>query len=208
MPGTANLEIQYYVRELLWRPVGCVVKFVFVKHPIRGNSVCMSTDLTLDALDVIRIYSMRFKIEVMFKQAVHQIGAFMYHFWMKKIVPTKRRSKGKIIQFAPKDFKEKFLEKIRAYHIFMQVGFIAQGLMQYLSLYHPKLVWSNFGSWLRTIRCDVPPSEKIVAISLKSTFVEFLLDERIAVILKKFLFNKIDLSILTDSKIIKSQVSQ
>jgi len=31
----------------------------------------------------MRSYGLRFKIELTFKQAVRQIGAFGYHFWMR-----------------------------------------------------------------------------------------------------------------------------
>ena len=38
-------------------------------HPTRGAILLMSTDLTLCALDIIRFYGLRFKIEHMFRQA-------------------------------------------------------------------------------------------------------------------------------------------
>jgi hypothetical protein len=38
--------------------------------------------------------------------------------------------------------------KMRAYHAFIQAGVVAQGLLQYLAIAAPKLVWSSFGSWL------------------------------------------------------------
>jgi hypothetical protein len=40
----------------------------------------MSTDPTLSAIDIIRIYGLRFKIEHTFKEAVRLIGTFSYHF--------------------------------------------------------------------------------------------------------------------------------
>jgi hypothetical protein len=46
-----------------------------------------------------------------------------------------------------------------AYHTFIQAGVVAQGLLQYLAVAAPKLVWDTFGSWLRTIRPGIPPSE-------------------------------------------------
>jgi len=45
----------------------------------------------LSAADIIRLYGLRFKIEHTFKQAVHSIGTFAYHFWMKEMKPLRRR---------------------------------------------------------------------------------------------------------------------
>jgi len=47
-----------------------------VVHPLRGALLLMCTDLTLSPLDIIRIYGLRFKIELSFKQALRVIGAY------------------------------------------------------------------------------------------------------------------------------------
>ena len=39
----------------------------------------MCTDTSSLDADIIRLYGLRFKIELSFKQAVHQIGTFAYH---------------------------------------------------------------------------------------------------------------------------------
>lgn len=142
-PTYPKIIIEYCVMELLWRPLGDVVKFVLVKHPIRGNAIVMSTDLSLAPLDMIFGYSLRFKIEVLFKQAIHQVGTFMYRFWLKIMVPRKRSNASGDweLHFSPEKFKACVSKKINAYHLFMQLGFIAQGLMQYLSIHHHKEVW-------------------------------------------------------------------
>jgi hypothetical protein len=51
---------------------------------------------------------------------------------------------------------------------------IAQGLLQYLSVEFPKLVWESFGSWLRTIRPGIPPSELVVGHVMRETISDFL----------------------------------
>src|SRR5437660_1514859 len=63
---------------------------------------------------------------------------------------------------------------MRAYHAFIQAGVVAQGLLQYLAVVAPKLIWDSFGSWLRTIRPGIPPSEFVVANSLRQTLPDFL----------------------------------
>jgi hypothetical protein len=122
--------IEYCVVHLLWKPLGNLVQFVLVRHPEKGLSIVMSTDLTAEPLSLILIYPLRFKIEVMFKQAIHQIGAFMYRFWLKRMPPKKRGTGEQLLQLAPTKFKEGVLRKLHAYHLFIQLGLIAQGLIQ------------------------------------------------------------------------------
>src|ERR1039458_9460936 len=77
--GEQKITLNFHVRDLLWRPTGRLVRFVAVVHPARGSCLLMSTDTTLSAIDIIRAYGLRFKIEHTFKQAVRLIGTFSYH---------------------------------------------------------------------------------------------------------------------------------
>ena len=75
----------------------------------------------------------------------------------------------------------------------MQLGIIAQGLLQYLSLTCTKAVWQSFGSWLRTIRDGIYPSEQVTALALRNTLPEFLVNSPDDQILVNFIREKIDL---------------
>jgi hypothetical protein len=188
MPGNDKIIIKYCCMQFFWRPLGALAQFVFVCHPEKGNAIVMSTDLTLSPLDMILIYSLRFKIEVLFKQAVHQVGTFMYRFWLKIMLPKKRGSGDQYIQFEPKDVKAKIFKKLASYHLFIQLGLIAQGLIQYLSLHYYQDVWSGFGTWLRTIRKNVLPSEKVVSMAMGKSYFAFLEDTSNSTIFEKFKF--------------------
>jgi len=67
--GERQIVIHYKVRDLLWRPAGRLVRFVAVIHPTRGSCLLMCTDTSLQAIEIIRLYGLRFKIEHTFKQA-------------------------------------------------------------------------------------------------------------------------------------------
>lgn len=170
-----NVTIQYRVFDLLWRPAGRLVRFVLVVHPTRGRCILMSTDTSLSGLDIISLYGRRFKIEFTFKQAVHQIGTFCYHFWVMDMKPKRRGTKNQYLHRETKAYRDAVRRKLSAYHLFIHVGVVAQGLQQYLSAIFPHLVWNSFGSWLRTIRPGIPPSEFVVANALRRTLPEFLL---------------------------------
>ncbi len=72
--GETNVILRYATADLLWRAAGLLVRFVAVTHPRRGTILLMTTDRTLPPLEVIKLYGLRFKIEVSFKQALHIVG--------------------------------------------------------------------------------------------------------------------------------------
>ena len=173
--GERNVTLRYRVVDLLWRPAGLLVRFVAVLHHTRGACILMCTDPTLCAIDIIRLYGLRFKIEHGFKQATRLIGSFAYHFWMKDMIPLLYRNGNQYLHRKSADYRSHVKRKIHAYHVFMQAGVISQGLLQYLAVVAPRRVWDSFGSWLRTVRPGIPPSEFVVANALRYTLPEFLM---------------------------------
>ncbi len=156
------------------------------------SCILMCTDTTLSAVDIIRLYGLRFKIECGFKQAVRQIGSFAYHFWMKDMIPLRYRNGNQYLHRKSADYRSRVKRKMRAYHAFIQAGVVAQGLLQYLAVVAPKLVWDSFGSWLRTIRPGIPPSELVVANALRQTLPDFLLAPAKTDSLTKFITDRQD----------------
>jgi hypothetical protein len=190
--GERNVMLRYRVRDLLWRPAGRLVRFVAVIHPTRGACILMSTDTALSAADIIRLYGLRFKIECSFKQAVRQIGSFAYHFWMKDMTPLRHRNGNQHLHRKSADYRSHVKRKVHAYHAFIQAGIVAQGLLQYLAVVAPQRVWSSFGSWLRTIRPGIPPSEFVVANALRQTLPDFLMAPSKSDSLAKFITERQD----------------
>ena len=191
--GERGVTIQYRVRDLLWRPARRLVRFVAVIHPTRGSCILMCPDASLSAVDIIRLYGLRFKIECSFKQAVRQIGSFSYHFWMKDMIPLRYHNGNQYLHRKSPDYRNRVKRKMRAYHAFIQAGVVAQGLLQYLAVVAPKLVWESFGSWLRTIRPGIPPSEFVVANALRQTLPEFLVGPSKNDSLTKFIVDRQDI---------------
>ena len=191
--GEREVEILYRTTDLYWRPVGRLVRFVSVIHPIRGNMTFMSTDVSLDALEVVRCYGVRFKIEVTFKQAVHSVGTFCYHFWMSGMDWRPNRSGNQHVHHKSDAYRAQVRRKLAAYECHLQVGTIAQGMLQMLSILHAQTVWWHFGSWLRTIRPGVAPSEGVVSLALRQCLPEFLAANNNTNPLAKFITQNLDL---------------
>jgi hypothetical protein len=190
--GEENVTLQYRVCDLLWRPVGRLVRFVVVSHPSRGRCLLMSTDTSLSAVEIIRLYGLRFKIEHGFKQAVRVVGTFSYHFWMKEMKPLRRRNGNQHLHRESENYRKAVKRKLKAYHAFIHAGVVSQGLLQYLSASCPRLVWASFGSWLRTIRPGIAPSELVVATALRHSLPEFLLNTAQTNTLAKFIVDRQD----------------
>ena len=192
--GDENVTIRYKTLDLLWKRAGILVRIVAVDYPGRGRKILLSTDLTLAAIDIIRIYGLRFKIEVAFKQAVHTIGAYAYHFWMQAMKPLKRKSGNQHLHHETEYYRKSVVRKMNAYHVHMMAGVVVQGIAQIIAITQPKSVWAAFGSWIRTIRPNVLPSEMVVLGALRNTLPDFLAVSKTEAILAKFIRNKIDIS--------------
>jgi len=171
--GERNVQLRYRCLDLMWRPVGRLVRFVIVQHPHRGTIYLMTTNVDLPPLDVILLYSYRFKIETGFRQAIYVLGSYAYHFWMKGMTPIASRSKGQDLQDTSSQHQQAVCRKLNAYHLHVQVACIAQGLMLHLAHHHAEHVWRQFRSWLRTADATRPPSELVVSYVLRDQLQAF-----------------------------------
>ena len=190
--GERGVTLRFLGLDLLWRPLRQLVRFVLVDHPTRGRMILITTDLAMPAIDVIRLYGLRFKIELSFKQALRVLGVYAYHFWMRAMPTSKRRSGTQYLHRQSAAYRDAVRRKLGAYHRHIQIGLIAQGILQYLAVRCPQLVWDSFGSWLRTIRPGIPPSEFVTAAALRNSLPDFLADCHSAPLFKKFLQQRID----------------
>lgn len=187
-----GVTIEYMMVDLLWKPIGNLVRFVLVKHPVRGRIIIMSTDLTLDALDIILGYSYRFKIELTFKQSLHVVGSYTYHFWLKCMEPLRRNSGNQYLHKKSTEYRKSVKRKFNAYELYVMVGCIAQGLLQHLAINHSQTVWGAFRGWLRTMKKDLSPSELVTAEALKASFPEFLVSKGDTNEMAKFIIENIE----------------
>jgi len=190
--GERNVTLRFLCLDLLWRPLRQLVRFVLVDHPTRGRMILIATHLSMPAIDVIRLYGLRFKIELSFKQALRVLGVYAYHFWMRAMPKITRCSGSQHLHRKSAPYRDAVRRKLGAYHRHIQIGLIAQGILQYLAVSCPQLVWASFGSWLRTVRPGIPPSELVTAAALRNSLPDFLAERHSVPLFKKFLQERID----------------
>jgi hypothetical protein len=192
--GEKGVTLQWTSRALLWRPAGCLVRIVAVVHPTRGRILLLSTDLSLSVAEIIRLYALRFKIELSFKNALHTVGAWSYHFWMMPMRPIKRGHGNQFLHRESEANRTSVRRKLAAYHRHIQVGLVAQGILQCLAALQPRLVWRHFASWLRTKSSPGCPTEFVVATALRHSLPDFLSAGPADPNWRKFLCDRLDLN--------------
>ena len=169
-----NVTLQYRCLDLLWRPVGRLVRFVIVRHPQRGMIFLMATDTELDPLQILMLYSHRFKIEVGFKQALHVLGSYAYHFWMQDMTPIRARSGNQHLHMKNRSLppagqtQDERVPSARAARLHRS------GIATTSRTESRTMVWRQFRSWLRTMDPTRPPSELVTAYALRDQLPEFL----------------------------------
>lgn len=189
--GDENTTLKIFSMDLLWKPVGRILRFVWVIHPTKGRWILCATDLTLLPAQIVELYGLRFRIELAFKQAIYQVGAFGYHLWMKTMDRIKRCSSDQYLHRKSDEYRKAVARKIKAYEVYIQCGLIALGLLQYIAIRQPAKVYAQFGSWFRTINTGKTPSETITAKALQNTFSDFHQTLPRNAIFKKFFRKKL-----------------
>lgn len=70
-----------------------VIRFDIAEYECKGEIILMSTKIDLDPLIILELYSKRWLIDKRFKTAVHEIGTFFDHYWMKDMKPQGCKTK-------------------------------------------------------------------------------------------------------------------
>jgi hypothetical protein len=157
-------SIDIYSRELFWIPANAVLRFVWVVDQGR-YWLLMGTDLSLDPIEMIRLYTQRSKIEVLFLTLTQVIGAFNYRFWSKSMPKlNKNRSKKADAQSLWTPDCQGILPTLKAIESFVNLACIVTGILQYLALTHTRQIWDihRTTSWLRSYSSSIP-SEQVNA---------------------------------------------
>ena len=110
------------------------------------------------------------------------------------LTPLRRASGNQYLHHKSEAYRNAVRRKVAAYPRHIQLGLIAQGLLQILAAKTPTRVWRSFGSWIRTLRPGLAPSEQGVAVALRNTLPEFLATAAKTSILVKFIRDRLDLS--------------
>jgi len=170
--------ISYYHANLFWPPAGSLIRFVLVRQGGK-RFLLMSSDLELDPITAIHIYSLRSKIEVTFGVLKNAIGGFCYRFWSftspklrkKKI---KKKDRGKEVDVAlKKPALYKLTHKVEVMERFMNLAAIVVGLLQYMAITYTAEIWKSCykNSWLRTYSSEIPSEETVKRVIQSSWFI-------------------------------------
>jgi hypothetical protein len=154
-------EVSYLALNLLWKPTGGFIRFIFAltRH---GPIVLMSGDLEMPAVTAIELYCLRVRVETLFSMLKHLIGAFCYHFWSKRLPRHSRKAKkNQHLKQPPKEDVAQVQSCWECCERFAMLAAIALGLLQLMALKFSPQVWGRFQTFLRT-RSRPIPSERTV----------------------------------------------
>jgi hypothetical protein len=166
--------VQFLCLDLLWgQGLYQKLRFVLVLHHGKP-SILVSTDLTLAAADIIRLYGYRFKIECTFREMKQVIGAFGYRFWSKSMPKlTRYLKKGEphpLEHVTHEQDRQRIRLTLQAIEGFVMCGCIATGLVQLIALNFSQRVPGLFFRYLRTPSKAIASEASVIAYLRKSIF--------------------------------------
>ena len=164
--------VSFLCLDLIWKPVREKVRFVLVVDGTE-HFILMCSDLTLSALDIIRAYSYRFKIEVSFKMLKHLMGAFFYRFWTSAWPRIGKKTVSDLSQITDHRRQRLIRQATNAIEAFANFGCIATGILQIIALSSHQTIWKKYAGWLRTVTSTIPSEEVVKSVVQQEYYHNF-----------------------------------
>ena len=157
-------KVRYLALNLLWKPVKTEIRFILVERS-RGRIVLMTSDLDLDPLLALELYSRRVTIEVLFDALKNTQGAMGYHFWSQSLSPASRRPRNNDDQPQDTTNLENTRRTLGAIEKFVNLHLLVIGVLQLMAINIPDQVKAKARCWLRTVT-STTPSEFVTRTAL------------------------------------------
>ena len=131
-------HVNYRSVDLLWgKKLYQKLRFVYCEYNGYG-CILVSTDIDLDPLEIIRIYSRRFTVETMFREMKQVVSAFGYRFWTK-YMPKLNRFRKKtdpdpLANIKDENSRKRIQLAVKALEGYVFCCSIATGLLQMISM--------------------------------------------------------------------------
>ena len=131
-------SIRYYCVDLLWgQGLYQKLRFVLVEYD-NVQSILACTDLTIAPLDMIQLYSYRFRIENTFRELKQELGGFSYHFWTKALPKLnhfrKKSDPDPLFNVTNPNDRKRIFQTIRATEMYAFCACVAMAILQAISI--------------------------------------------------------------------------
>ena len=141
--------VRYLVLDLIWKPAKGLVRFVLIETS-RGRLILMSSDLTLEPLLALSLYTARVRIESLFASVKNLLGGLAYHFWSRYLAPVSRRPTRGSHPTPISSRPDRTANTLAAIEKFMALHLVVLGTLQLLAATCANAVSRHAHCWLRT----------------------------------------------------------
>jgi hypothetical protein len=148
-------KVRYLVLDLIWKPTRGCVRFLLIESA-RGRMILMSSDLTIEALQALSLYTARVRIESLFASVKNLLGGLAYHFWSKYLAPVSRRPASGTQKPPVSSRPGRTANTLAAIEKFMALHLVVLGTLQILAATCADAVRRHARCWLRTPSGAVP----------------------------------------------------
>lgn len=147
--------VRFLVLDLIWKPAKGFVRFILIESS-RGQMILMSSDLTLEALQALSLYTARVRIETLFDSLKNLLGGLAYRFWSKYLSAASRSPSRGTRREAVSSRPDRTANTLAAIEKFMALHMVVLGTLQLLAATCADDVRQHAHCWLRTPSGAVP----------------------------------------------------